>query len=214
MASTQLTACILRRSQARPGGVGSTTKVPPHEAPAGPRVRGPALPLSEWKRFYRETIQDPIHSLVYARRTFFDVWPLAGDRSILRQVHDHILAELDDHAPTVPLLANDTLARVALLTLYEGEVVLELDGEQRDSFDITTTTIWPIARSARVLALAGRRITCRAMRWRGWKRGRRLFPARCSQCSAMPPKEDASRFTIRRSPEDRRATPGTLGSFG
>jgi CBS domain-containing protein len=54
------------------------------------------------------------------------------------------------------LLANDTLAHLPPMTFFRG-LVLDLDGEQRDSFDIDTTALSPIADAARVFALGGGR---------------------------------------------------------
>ena len=140
------------------------------------------MPLSEWKRFYCETIQDPIRSGLYARREFFDVGrspatfhPAAGARS-----HP---GGAGRSCADGSLLANDTLAHLPLFTFYEG-LVLELDGEQRDSFDIAPPRSWPIADAARVFALAGRRIMP-PIRCRGWKRGRRISRTLRPYC-AMP----------------------------
>jgi signal-transduction protein with cAMP-binding, CBS, and nucleotidyltransferase domain len=122
-----------------------------------PEGSQPGMPLSEWKRFYKETIQDPIRSGVYARREFFDVWALVGDRSILWKLNEDVLRELGENPVAVTLLANDTLAHLPVFTFFEG-LVLDLDGERRDSFDIATAAIWPIADAARVFALASRRL--------------------------------------------------------
>jgi CBS domain-containing protein len=127
------------------------------EESSWPEGSQPCMPLSEWKRFFGETIRDPIRSGLYLRREFFDVWPLAGDHSILAEVNDHILSELAGNELAVTLLANDTLAHLPIFTFFEG-LVLDLDGERRDSFDIATAAIWPIADAARVFALARRRL--------------------------------------------------------
>src|SRR2546430_10134876 len=53
-----------------------------------------------------------------------------------------------DHAIVIPLLANDTLANLPPLTFFHG-LVLELDGAQHDTFDISSTALFPIAAAAR-----------------------------------------------------------------
>jgi CBS domain-containing protein len=115
------------------------------------------MPLSEWTRLYRETIRNPTGHDLYARRSFFDLRPLSGDASILDKLEAVILSELRDHATAIPLLANDTLAHVPPLTFFRG-LVLELDGGQRDSFDIGDAVIAPLANAARVLAMAKGRL--------------------------------------------------------
>jgi CBS domain-containing protein len=67
------------------------------------------------------------------------------------------MAELRDHGTAIPLLANDTLAHLPPLTFFRG-LVLGMDGEQRDTFDIGRTAIAPITDAARVFAIAGRRL--------------------------------------------------------
>src|SRR5713226_870716 len=47
-----------------------------------PEGSRPCMPLSEWTRFYSETIRNPIGHDLYARREFLDVGPLAGELSI------------------------------------------------------------------------------------------------------------------------------------
>ena len=56
----------------------------------------------------------------------------------------------------IPLLANDTLARLPPLTFFEG-LVIELDGAQSDTFDIASVAITPTPVS---LASA-----CRSFSW-------------------------------------------------
>ena len=123
-----------------------------------PEGAEPFMPLSEWTRLYSETIRNPVANGLHARREFFDLRLLGGDEDILRRVQNRILLELRDHETAIPLLANDTLAHLPPLTFFRG-LVLELDGEQRDSFDIGRTALSPIADAARVFALAGRRLS-------------------------------------------------------
>ena len=122
-----------------------------------PEGARPSMPLSEWKRLYSETTRNPIGHDLYARRAFFDFAPLSGDASILRQLQEHIRLELRDHETVIPLLANDTLAHWPPLTFFRG-LVLELDGAQHDSFDISDAVVSPIANAARVFAIAKRRL--------------------------------------------------------
>jgi CBS domain-containing protein len=122
-----------------------------------PEGARPSMPLSEWKRLYSETARNPVGHDLYARRAFFDCAPLSGDASILRQLQEHIRLELHDHETVIPLLANDTLAHWPPLTFFRG-LVLELDGAQRESFDISAAVVFPIANAARVFAIAKGRL--------------------------------------------------------
>ncbi len=121
-----------------------------------PEGSQPSMPLSQWRRFYSETIRNPVSHDLYTRRQFFDVQPLSGDRSIFEKLQQHILFELSDHEMAIPLLANDTLVHLPPLTFFRG-LVLELDGVQHASFDIASGATAPIADAARVFAVAKQR---------------------------------------------------------
>jgi len=123
-----------------------------------PEGAQPSMPLSEWIRLYGETIRNPVGHDLFGRREFFDLRPLSGDPSIFRKLQDHILIEFHDHETAIPLLANDTLIHLPPLTFFRG-LVLDLDGAQRDSFDISRAIVSPLADAARVFALARRRLT-------------------------------------------------------
>jgi CBS domain-containing protein len=123
-----------------------------------PEGSQPCMPLSEWRRLFRETVRNPLGHNLYLRREFFDMRILSGDDSIHRSLERQILFELQDHAIAIPLLANDTLANLPPLTFFQG-LVLEWDGTQRESFEIEKVALSPIADAARVYALAGRRLS-------------------------------------------------------
>ena len=123
---------------------------------AWPRGSQAAMALSDWRRLFTETIQQPAWHQIYARRQFLDSIHCSGDATLLRQLHDTIQSEFRANPSTTALLANDTLAHLPPMTFFRG-LVLDLDGEQRDSFDIDTTALSPIADAARVFALGGGR---------------------------------------------------------
>jgi len=125
---------------------------------AWPEGSQPCMPLSEWTRLYSETIRNPLSHDLYARREFFDVSPLAGDVSILKKVHREISLELHEREMAIMLLANDTLTNLPPLTFFDG-LVLDLDGAQRDTFDIEETAVNPITDAARVFAIAKDHLT-------------------------------------------------------
>jgi CBS domain-containing protein len=122
--------------------------------PGGSR---PSMPLSEWKRLYCETIRNPLGHDLYARREFFDFGPLSGDRAVFARLREYVAQELAGHEAVIPLLANDTFANLPPLTFFRG-LVLEMDGEQRESFDIAQAAVTPIVAAARVFALAKGRL--------------------------------------------------------
>lgn len=112
----------------------------------------PGMPLSEWKRFYSETIRD-----IYTHRAFFDLRPIFGDFTVADALLTHIDCELTAHPAAIPPLALETLSNIPPLTFFQG-LVLGVDGERSDSFDIDASVISPIASAARVFALSARRL--------------------------------------------------------
>ena len=117
--------------------------------PAGAR---PSMPLSEWKRFYRETLHNPLAYDLYGRRRFFDLAPLFGDAGMVEQLRECISEELRHEEAAIALLANDTLAHLPPLTFFRG-LVVDLDGAHQESFDIHQAILSPIINAARVFAL-------------------------------------------------------------
>ncbi|MCW5962580.1 MAG: cyclic nucleotide-binding domain-containing protein [Bryobacterales bacterium] len=122
-----------------------------------PDGAGPSMPLSEWKRFFSETIADPRGKGVYHRRAFFDMSPVFGDQQIAWGLQQSI-GEMLAHSPDlVPELARRTLAHVPPLAFFRG-LVLGEDGSQREEFDVDEVLLTPIAQAARVFALAGENV--------------------------------------------------------
>jgi len=117
-----------------------------------PEGAQPCMPLTEWKRFYSETVRHPIESEIYRRREFFDVAAISGDPKLARDLESHLAAELKTGATAIWTLANDTLSNLPPLTLFRG-LVLQLDGAQTDRLDLRRTVIDPIADVARAFAL-------------------------------------------------------------
>jgi signal-transduction protein with cAMP-binding, CBS, and nucleotidyltransferase domain len=117
----------------------------------------PGMPVSEWKRFYTETIRNPLAYDLYARRDFFDLRLLGGEASILQQLAAHIESELAECAGTIALLAIDTMANVPPLTFFEG-LAISIDGAKSDTFDIGQAVVAPLSNAARVFSLSRRRL--------------------------------------------------------
>jgi CBS domain-containing protein len=175
-----------------------------------PEGSAPSMPLSEWVRFYKETIRNPVSNGLYARREFFDLSPLSGDETIFEKLHDYILFELHDHETAIALLANDTLMQLPPLTFFRG-LVMGLDGVQRENFSIDEAVVAPLADAARVLQLAKGRLAP-ANTLKRFDAAVLDFPAGAAVIS-----EAAEAFRIglyyRTLVGKSRITPGTLGKF-
>ena len=121
-----------------------------------------------------------------------------------------ILLELRDDEAAIPLLANDTLAHLPPLTFFRG-LVLDLDGGQRDTLDIASAAISPIADARPCLRDREAPSGSRQHTWSGcgWRRSTfRRAPRR----SVTPRRRFASRSIIRRWREALESSRGPSGN--
>lgn len=124
------------------------------EKSAWPAGSHPCMPLSDWKRFYTETIEDPVGTDLFARREFFDIRKLAGDDALFDQLNERIATKLHSNRALISLLANDTLSKLPPLTFFRG-LVMGLDGREQEALQLTEVALNPISDAARVLMLHG-----------------------------------------------------------
>jgi hypothetical protein len=82
--------------------------------------------------------------------------PIAHDLYGRRVLFDRIF-DVPVTPSTIGILANDTLDHLPPLTFYDG-AVLDLDGGRRETLDLETSALNPIADAARVFALARGRL--------------------------------------------------------
>ena len=169
------------------------------EAPVWPEGAHPCMPLSEWKRFFSATIRKPYEHDLFARRELFDLRELSGDPALLAEITSHIAQELEQTDMLVPLLANDTLAHLPPLTVFQG-LVLGSDGSERDTLDLAEFIVHPISDAARVFVLGKGGVPIK--RSSGWKRLRSIL-RKMRPSSRMRRTRFASGSTTRRSPAHR-----------
>jgi signal-transduction protein with cAMP-binding, CBS, and nucleotidyltransferase domain len=123
--------------------------------PTWPEGVHPCLPLSEWSRFFTALIRTPFGQGLFLRRELFDLRALDGEAALLTEVIGHIGRELNEAGILVPLMANDTLHHLPPMTVFHG-LVLDNDGSERATLDLSAFMIDPISDAARVFALASR----------------------------------------------------------
>jgi CBS domain-containing protein len=113
----------------------------------------PCQSLSEWKETFKLRVEDPIGNAVHRTRTLFDFQPLSGNRDLATDLKKAVASELRQSGVFVAIMANDTMSNLPPLTFFHG-LVVELDGAQRETLDVETTALGPIADAARVFSLA------------------------------------------------------------
>lgn len=118
-----------------------------------PEGAQPSMPLVEWRRLYRETIENPLAHDLFARREFFDCQFLGGEASLLEGLQAEVRQYLAAGEGALALLANDTLAQMPPLTFFRG-MVLDLEGSPQQRFAVGESMLAPLVNAARVFALA------------------------------------------------------------
>jgi CBS domain-containing protein len=119
-----------------------------------PEGARPSMPLSEWQRLYRETIQDPLGHDLYARREFFDVALVSGADEVLGELLREIGLQFSSYPQSRAALARATLDHVPPLTFFQG-LVLGMDGSRQESFHVEESILSPVAQAARLFVLGG-----------------------------------------------------------
>lgn len=108
--------------------------------------------VEEWEADFRRWVEHPIESRIYRRLEFFDADPLEPDCPIGGRVRDFLRGILRTAPVFTALLANDSLAHLPPLTIFEGYAVDD-KGEPIDQLDVNAHALRAVADAARVLAL-------------------------------------------------------------
>lgn len=109
-------------------------------------------PLSEWKAYYTNWIQDPIGYEILKQTPFFDLRPVAGEKQLADDLTNHIHEQLSAHEDFVPLLANDAMANLPPVTIFRDSVV-DKSGVLWTCIDTKIHALYPLVDLIRVLAL-------------------------------------------------------------
>jgi len=119
---------------------------------------GPLRSFGEWREFLRSLITDPIGNQVYSTRESLDFAFICGDPSLLADLREAFDGDLQTSESFIPVLANDTLAKLPPLTFFQG-VALEANGQASHVLDLEKTVLTPITDAARVLVFLSRATT-------------------------------------------------------
>lgn len=108
--------------------------------------------LSEWKRRLDQWITVPTPEHVLDFGIFQGLRALHGDKTLEKQLHDHILATVRSPSLFFPYMARHALRFPPPLTLF-GRIRVERSGEHRGKVDIKKAGIFAITVGASLLAL-------------------------------------------------------------
>ena len=116
---------------------------------AQPKLR---LPLSEWKKTFRDLISTPDADVLVWAAVFFDLRGLYGDMSLVEELENSILESLNDSRSFLPFMVQNALGSRPPLSFFR-RFVLERSGEYRHTFNVKRRGLKPLTDAARVLSI-------------------------------------------------------------
>jgi CBS domain-containing protein len=110
-------------------------------------------PLSQWKATFDDWIQEPTPKALMHSTIFFDLRHIAGTRSLVATLRDHILSQTPQNSIFLASLAVNALDARPPLGFFR-QFVLKTHGDQEDTLDLKINGVVPIVDIARIYALA------------------------------------------------------------
>ncbi|HEY5792793.1 MAG TPA: DUF294 nucleotidyltransferase-like domain-containing protein, partial [Chthoniobacterales bacterium] len=116
---------------------------------------------AEWEELFRGWVIHPIENQIYKRLEFFDFDPLEKGCAVGERVRESLRGILRESPVFTALLANDSLAHLPPLTIFEGSAVDE-KGRPIVELDLNAHALRAVSDAARVLALEAGDLTARS----------------------------------------------------
>lgn len=110
-------------------------------------------PLHQWKATFADWILEPTPKALMHSTIFFDLRHIAGTRSLVRTLRDHILSHTQQNSIFLASLAVNALDARPPLGFFR-QFVLKTHGGQEDTLDLKINGVVPIVDIARIYALA------------------------------------------------------------
>ena len=110
-------------------------------------------PLSVWKDNFSDWIQNPKAEALLRLSIFFDLRGIYGDKTLAKQLNQHIRKEAQQHSGFLTFMARNANQRKPPLGFFR-QFVLDGEGKQSRTFNLKERGIAPIIDIVRVHALA------------------------------------------------------------
>ncbi|MEX2514021.1 MAG: DUF294 nucleotidyltransferase-like domain-containing protein [Cyclobacteriaceae bacterium] len=110
-------------------------------------------PLSVWKKYFSEWIQEPDQKSLLMATIFFDFRPVAGKFVLAEVLTQHIYEEIAKEKLYLNFLCKNALLNPPPLGFFRNFMV-EKSGDHAEKFDIKLRAMMPLADAARVLVLS------------------------------------------------------------
>ncbi|UMB60878.1 DUF294 nucleotidyltransferase-like domain-containing protein [Lutibacter sp. A80] len=110
------------------------------------------LSIKEWKQQFKEWIKDPIPEKILLSIIFYDFELVYGNVELYNNMAKSVLKLIKKNQLFLSFLSKVTLDNPAPLGFFK-QFLVELDGENKDNFDIKTRAIRPLTDAARIFSL-------------------------------------------------------------
>ena len=111
-------------------------------------------PLQQWKEYMSGWISEPDEQAIAHCNVFFDLRPIYGDSSLVRELWRHVSRTLEDRPAFFSFMAQNTVRYKPPVGLF-GRIVTGSSGESANTFNIKDA-MTPIVNFARLYALKHR----------------------------------------------------------
>jgi CBS domain-containing protein len=109
-------------------------------------------PLSAWKKYFSNWIENPEPNAVMNSTIFFDYRTTYGNIKLQKALDEHLEKTISKHRIFLNHLAQNARQNPAPLSFFK-KFVVEKSGEHKDNFDIKKRAMMPLSDAARVLCL-------------------------------------------------------------
>lgn len=111
------------------------------------------MPVSGWKRQFREWLRVPDSKSLMHGTIFFDFRCGYGDASLTEELSGFLLEEMDRSRGVERFFAQNALENPAPLSFFKNFIV-ERGGDHKNKFDIKLRSMMPLCDAARILCLS------------------------------------------------------------
>jgi len=122
--------------------------------PAGLMAANPIWrqPLSVWRRYFSDWIQNPTAGGPMQTAVFFDFRVVHGEPLLGERLRDHVVAQLADQRPFLAYVVNQIVTNRPPIGFF-GSFVVEKSGEHKDQLNLKARGINPLVDMVRFFAL-------------------------------------------------------------
>ena len=109
-------------------------------------------PLSKWKKYFSDWINEPTPEAVLKSLIFFDFRPVHGDAGLAAELRDFLTESIEGRKLFLGYMANTIINNMPPIGFFKNFIV-EKTGEHKDEFDLKVKGIAPLVDAVRLFAL-------------------------------------------------------------